>query len=262
MRKFAFSLLLLAACSGQNQAPLSANGSPGIAIQSEPALKDTADVAEARKGIVAGLQRSKATALSKVKGPDSEADRALIERIFDRAINGMSNTPVDSVDQLREVMVKTMLAMNLESMAATRSRLAAKLPQRINPEPEAGEKREAVDPDGKCTNDLIVDVRRFEIQSIDASMKITRVANSGSQLASLHMQDAANTLIHSCDTVVDRYGDKAECEMPGQEEKHKMANFAEACKGLRGQIKKMLDRLGKNQNILEDESSAFHLDMR
>lgn len=92
--------------------------------------------------------------------------------------------------------------------------LVAKMPKRINPAPKAGEKRDAVDANGDCTNDLMVDIALFGISSLESGQKMMELmlsARNEAQAKGL-VRPLMQSMVAKCDELVDRYGDTAECK--------------------------------------------------
>jgi len=171
--------------------------------------------------------------------------RREIKRLKTRSKIQLESTPASSIEQLKSIGIEEVSRITQEKIGAIRANLVAKLPKRINVEPKAGEKRDATDLDGNCTNDLMVDLGEFAIQAVDvgaSSMKLLpKITESKDRTALEEMKKLAVSLVDKCDEIVDRYGATAVCNKTDEtKSEHRMADFREACAQVRVQFLPLL----------------------
>ena len=229
--------LTLMACSNKAAQSIVGGGSTTSA-PTEPILKDNAQVADARSQLVEQIKKQRDATMAKLPPEETELRQA-VSQSYDSAIQKVARQHASSPEELEAFAIEQYSGAKEQIFQSVRGLMASKSIARINPEPQAGEKREAVDGEGNCTNDLIVDVQQFYLQQLDAMHDIQQIAQSGGPLASVSLKLTASTLMEKCDTIVDRYDPNAVCKfkLPGEEgSEFKATDFKQSCESIREQL--------------------------
>jgi hypothetical protein len=231
--------LTLLACSNKDaQLNTGATTAPPPA---ETPMNDNARVADARAQLVEQLKQLRDEQLKGIPADEKEA-RELVAQTYGGAITRLARQATSDPKELEAFARQQYREVRKQILETVRAWAAAQLIARINPDPMPGEKREAVESDGSCTNDIIVDMQLFEIKTLDTMAELQSLNQSGGPLASVRAKLATNSLVEKCDEIADRYDPKAVCsfKLPDQEaEQINMSEFKQNCESYRKQFSEL-----------------------
>jgi hypothetical protein len=240
--KYLIQALLVAtlcACGGPGEtggsSSLSSTSASPQATAATSSLNDSPDTARARAEIIADIQAHRRESVAKF------GEQGAFVLALDSLIAKLRTTPAKSSEELEELVGEEMLDLLESETASDLSAIKSSIPARIHPEPQAREKREAVGLGGLCSNDLVVDMGNFRVQSLEFVSKLLKLARHGQDPRSLEASQAANALVDRCDLLVDRYGATAVCRVKADgSEEYDLASFRTGCQRLREGYRELL----------------------
>ncbi len=204
---------------------------------SQPALNDSREVAWMRQALVQEINSQRTKLKQQFKDQDLPPDMGeKADQLFGELANKIAITPASSTEELKNLTQSELGKTMKQAMAMATAKITANAPKRIGPEPKPGEKRDAVDASGNCTNDLMVDMTNFALKAAAMAGTIAELASENPPNPQ-KLKVLFSGIVNDCDTIVDRYGDTAVCKQTtGTMEIVRMSEFKDKCTDARRQL--------------------------